>query len=80
MKSVPITLTLPDHLVRDLHLYISRRQISKYIAQLIEQNLNEKKENLAKEFREANSDEERNREIELWDTLEEDGLNETNSY
>lgn len=48
MKNVPISLTLPENLVKDL----------------------------AQEFQEASRDRERNAEIELWDTLSGDGLDE----
>lgn len=80
MRNVPITLTLPENLVKDLHLYISRRQISKFVAEVVEKSLESKKEMLAREFREASQDDERNAEIELWDKLSDEGLNETNDY
>lgn len=80
MKNIPITLTLPDNLVRDLHLYISKRQISKFVAQLVEKGLEIEKRKLAREFQEANHDIERNAEIEIWDTLSGEGLDEANSY
>ena len=80
MKNIPITLTLPESVVKDLHLYIARRQISKYVAGLVEKGLETRKEILAREFREAAQDTERSAEIELWDTLIGDGLNETNEY
>ncbi len=80
MKKVPITLSLPEHLVKDLHLYVSRRQISKFVAQMVENGLKSEKERLAREFREAAEDKERNTEIELWDTLSNEGLDEKNSY
>ena len=80
MRNIPITLTLPESLVKDLHLYVSRRQISKFVAQMVEKGLETKKEKLAREFREASQDAERNSEIELWDTLIGDGLDETNAY
>ena len=80
MKNIPITLTLPEDLVRDLHLYISNRQMSKFVAQLVEEGLKIKKELLAREFQEASQDTERSVEIELWDTASGDGLDETNGY
>lgn len=80
MKNIPITLTLPENLVKDLHLYISRRQISKFVTEVVKKGLESKKEILAREFREASQDAERNAEIELWDTLIDEGLNETNDY
>ncbi len=69
MRNVRITLTLPENLVKDLHLYISLRQISKFVAEVVEKSLESKKKMLAREFREASQDAERNAEIELWDTL-----------
>ena len=80
MKNIPITLTLPEDLVRDLHLYVSNRQVSKFVAQLVEEGLKIKKELLAREFQEASQDRERSVEIELWDTASGDGLDETNGY
>lgn len=80
MKKIPITLTLPENLVKDLHLYITRRQISKFVAEMVEKGLENEKTKLAKEFREASQDEDRNAEIELWDELSGDGLDETNDY
>ena len=68
MKNVPITLTLPEDLVKDLHLYISRRQISKFVAQMVAKGLETEKQKLAREFKEASEDSERNAEIEVWDT------------
>jgi len=73
MKNIPITLILPENLVKDLHIYISKRQISKFVAQMVKKGLETEKEKLAREFREASQDTERNGEIELWDTLSGDG-------
>lgn len=80
MKNIPITLSLSENLVKDLHLYIPRRQISKFVAQMVEKGLEKEKQKLAREFQEASQDVERNAEIEIWDTLIGDGLDEANSY
>ncbi len=80
MRKVPITLTLPENVVRDLHLYISRRGISKFVTKAVEERLEATKQKMAVEFREASRDEERNSEIELWDSLSNEGLNEENEY
>jgi hypothetical protein len=69
MKNIPITLTLPENLVRDLHLYISRKGISKFVAQTVAKGLETEKRKLAREFREASQDIERNKEIEIWDRI-----------
>lgn len=79
-KNIPITLSLPESLVRDMHFYISKRQISKFVAERVREGLEDKKAELAKAFREASEDKERNEEAKLWDSLSGDGLDETNSY
>ncbi len=80
MSNIPITLTLPEELIKDLHQYIAKRQISKFIAELVAEGLEVEKNKLAKEFQEASQDTTRNEEIEIWDTLSKDGLDETNAY
>lgn len=69
MRNIPITLTLPENLVRDLHIYISRKEISKFVAQTIAKGLNTEKNRRAREFQEAGRDTERNKEIEIWDMI-----------
>ena len=69
MGNVPITLTLPESIIKDLHLYISKRQISKFVARMVENGLETEKQKLAQEFQDANKDDERNSEILIWDTL-----------
>ena len=80
MRNIPITLTLPEDLVKDLHLYVSRRQISKFVAQMVAKGLDTEKQRFAREFQEASQDAERNAEIENWDVLSGEGLDETNVY
>jgi hypothetical protein len=80
MSNIPITITLPEDQVKELHLYVSRRHISKFIAELVGKGLETKKQQLAQEFQEAAQEDERNAEIKLWDTLSGDGLDETNAY
>lgn len=80
MRRLPITLTLPEHLIKDLHLYISQRQISRFVAEQVEKGLQEKKELLAQAYREAAEDEDLNKEAQLWDECIGDGLDESNDY
>ena len=80
MRKIPITLTLPEALIRDLHLYIPERGISSFVSILIQKGLEEKKYNIAQQYREAAADEERNREAAEWDIFIEDGLDESNEY
>ena len=71
---------MPESLVKDLHVYISRRQISKFVAHAVEKDLEEEKKMMAMDLREAAQDAERNAEVELWDALIDEGLDETNEY
>lgn len=80
MKNIPITLSLPEEMVKDLHLYIPRRQISRFVVEMVKEGLEHKKELIAQEFREASLDKEREEEIEFWDKAIGDGLSEENSY
>ncbi len=80
MRKVPITITLPESLIRDLHLYIPERGISGFVSNLVEKGLEEKKNSVAQEYREAAADEERNREAAEWDVFIGDGLDGTNEY
>lgn len=80
MRRVPITITLPETLIRDLHLYIPERGISGYVSDLVQKGIEEKKYSIAQEYREAANDEERNNEAAEWDACLGDGLNGTNEY
>jgi len=79
-QNIPITLSLPASLVKDLHLYVAKGKISQFVAEIVEKGLETEKEILAREFREANDDKERNAEIELWNSLSDEGLDESNKY
>lgn len=50
------------------------------MAKAVEKKLETKKQKLSREFLEASQDEERNSEIELWDSLSDEGLNKENEY
>ena len=82
MRKIPITLTFPENLVRELHLYISQRGISSFVSGLVKKGLDKKKEMLAREFREASLDEERNSDIAEWDNIinTDEGLDASNNY
>jgi len=80
MRKVPLTITLPENVVRDMRSYVSQRQISNFISELVQQEISKKKEILAKAFEELAKDEHANEEAKLWDTTIGDGLDETNEY
>jgi hypothetical protein len=72
MRKVPITLSLPEAMVKDLHTYISRRHISAFVAEVIGQSLDAQKRMLADEYRQAA--EESMEEFKLWDQVMGDGI------
>ena len=72
MKNIPITLCIPEDILRDLYTYVSARKRSKYVAELLSNSLKFKKEQMSKDFRSSSKDLSRNSEIELWDKLEGD--------
>ena len=80
MKKLPMSIFLPEDLVRDLRSYVPKRKISEFIARSIEEKLKTKKAQMAKDLITASSDNMRIKECESWDTLLEDGLNEENQY
>mgnify|MGYP001593384016 CR=1 FL=1 len=81
MKKMPMNILLPEDIARDLRSYIAKRQISKFIAQAVEEKLFKKKEQLAKDLITSSSDNIRKKEGEEWDQLLiEDGLNDENQY
>ena len=43
MRKIPITITLPESLIRDLHSYIHRRQLSKCISKAVSDELEHEK-------------------------------------
>lgn len=80
MSNIPITITLPEELVRGLHLHIPKRQVSKFIADLISQKLDQEKRAMIADILDANKDKERNQELAKWDEFVGEGLDETNEY
>ena len=79
-RKTHISITLTESLIRDLRTYVPQRQVSKFIQELVQKEIDHKKEMLTKAYQEAAQDEERNAEIALWDNLIGDGLDETNDY
>ncbi|MGA8165095.1 MAG: hypothetical protein WB791_08750 [Waddliaceae bacterium] len=80
MRKVPITLTFPENVLRDLYLYTARRERSKFVSDAVKEKLESQKKKLARDFREASQDKERNKEADLWDSLSGEGLDEENKY
>ena len=72
MKNIPITLCIPEDILRDLYTYVSARKRSKYVAELLSNSLKIKKEQMSKDFKSSSRDISRNGEINLWNELQGD--------
>ena len=80
-KHEHITISIPQHLKRDLYLYVESRGISRFITEAVTEKLKEKKMSLENQYKLAAKDEERNQEFKAWeDSMTEDGLSETNDW
>jgi len=77
-----ISITLKNSLIKEMRSYVPQRQISKFIEELVEKEIEQKKELWAKAYREAALDAERNEDIVGWDNLvgTGEGLSEQNEY
>ena len=75
-----ITLSLPQEMITDLHIYVKKRGISRFVEEAILDRLKSEKLSLEQQYREAALDEERNKTFEDWDGMVGDGLNEKNDW
>ena len=81
-RKTHISITLTEGLIRDLKTYVPQRQISKFIQEIVQKEIDHKKEIWAQAFREASQDKERLADIAEWDSLvgTDEGLNAENDY
>jgi len=80
MKKSPITILLPNELIKDLRSYVPRGKISEFISTAVFEKIKDRKKQLAKDFITASTDTLRKKEFDSWDELIEDGLNDQNNY
>lgn len=55
MKNLPITLSIPEDVLGDLHLYIVPRKISEFVTECVSEGIKAKKERLSNDFRKAST-------------------------
>lgn len=75
-----ITLSLSKDLISELHLFLPKRGISRFVEEAIKERLVSTKSFLEQQYREAAQDQSRNREFEKWERFSGDGLNEQNDW
>ncbi|MBA3752276.1 hypothetical protein H0X06_05830 [Candidatus Dependentiae bacterium] len=69
-KKISVTFSIPVELNTMLHSMIDRRKLSHFVAQALEQALQEKKEALKEAYLQASKDPDRLNTIKEWKSLE----------
>jgi hypothetical protein len=73
MKKINVTFSIPQETNNLLHSLISRRKMSKFVADVLHKALTEKKEALKKAYAEAEHDEDRRATLGDWQELDTGG-------
>lgn len=71
-QTVNQTFSLPITISKELHAYVKRREMSRFVANAIRKELDAKKNNLRDAYKLASSDEGQN-EADDWDVVLNDG-------
>jgi phage-related protein len=80
MKHQNITLSLSKSVIEELHLFVKKRGISRFVEEAVSEKLRQKKTNIEQEYIEAGQDVERNKFFSEWEQMAGDGLNEQNDW
>lgn len=75
-KTVNQTFSLPADVSQELHAYVKRREMSRFVAEAIRKELEMKKEELRQAYLLANEDEGQNEALNDWQGTLGDGLDE----
>lgn len=70
MKKINVTFSIPEETNKLLHSLISRRKMSKFVADTLQDALVQKKDMLKKAYAEAEKDADRRKTIEDWKVLD----------
>lgn len=76
VKTVNQTFSIPADVSQDLHAYVKRREMSRFVTEAIRKELLAKKLELRKHYAEANQDPGQLEAKEDWDSTSADGLND----
>ncbi|MBS0655467.1 MAG: hypothetical protein JSR46_06810 [Verrucomicrobia bacterium] len=80
VKHSNITLSLSQELIAELHHFVKKRGISKFVEEAVTEKLQLKKSSIEEQYIEAAKDEERNKVFAEWEALSGDGLDEQNDW
>lgn len=70
-----ITLSLPQELISELHQFVKKRGISRFVEEAIVDRLKAQKHSREQQYIEAAQDEDRNQTFADWEQFSADGLN-----
>lgn len=76
MTTINLTFSIPKEISAELHTYIKRRGMSKFVAQAIKKSLEEEKKKLRLEYQMANEDEGQREAQKDWEVTLLDGSDE----
>lgn len=80
MSTINRTFSLPEDVDHDLHLFVKPRCMSHFVAESIRENLQKKRDQLAKEYTESNTDEGQIEAMKDWECTISDGLGKDNEW
>lgn len=75
-----MTISMPAHLYKELHVFVKKRGISSFIAQAVSKELQKRKLSLEEQYRLAAADDQLNRAFGEWEGTVGDGIDETNKW
>jgi hypothetical protein len=73
VKKISVTFSIPIELNNVLHSMIDRKKLSHFVAQALENALNEKKQILKEAYIQASKDPDRLKTIKEWEVLDKEG-------
>lgn len=80
MHTVNRTFSIPADLDKDLHMFVKRRNMSRFVSDSLRKSLEERREKLLKEYAAANEDEGQKEVSRDYEGTVADGLGEGNEW
>jgi len=75
-KTINQTFSIPKEVAHELHVYIKRREMSRFVSEAIKKELEAKKKELRQAYIAMSQDEEQNEIMKEWEGTLADGIEE----
>ncbi len=75
-KTVNQTFSIPREIVHELHVYVKRREMSRFVSEAIRKELEAKREELKQAYIAMSKDKDQNTVIKEWEGTVADGVEE----